>query len=185
MNWDQVEGQWHQLTGQVRSQWAKLTDDDVKNVAGKREQLVGKLHDHETFAGRDQRPQRKSRMHRSILSLAIAAPMFSACGASMPPPTQRMANAESAERSARELGAESQPSAKLSLSLAEEQRLQAKKAMADGDNERADSLLIRATADAELAIAQARQQAALIAGQAAVDQSAAQGATNASQGAVK
>jgi uncharacterized protein YjbJ (UPF0337 family) len=46
MNWDQIEGQWHQLTGQVKSQWAKLTDDDVKNVAGKRDQLVGKLQEH-------------------------------------------------------------------------------------------------------------------------------------------
>jgi uncharacterized protein YjbJ (UPF0337 family) len=30
----------------VKSQWAKLTDDDVKNVAGKRDQLVGKLQEH-------------------------------------------------------------------------------------------------------------------------------------------
>lgn len=124
-------------------------------------------------------------MYKSILSLAIAAPFFSACGASMPPPTQRMANAESAERSARELGANNQPDAKLSLSLAEEQRVQAQKAMSDGDNARADSLLIRSKADAELAIAQARENGAVVANQTAVDESAAQKATNASQGAVK
>jgi uncharacterized protein YjbJ (UPF0337 family) len=46
MNWTQIEGQWHQLTGQVKSQWAKLTDDDLKNIAGKREQLIGKLQEH-------------------------------------------------------------------------------------------------------------------------------------------
>ena len=46
MNWDQIEGQWHQLAGQAKSQWAKLTDDDVKNVAGKKDQLVGKLQEH-------------------------------------------------------------------------------------------------------------------------------------------
>jgi uncharacterized protein YjbJ (UPF0337 family) len=46
MNWDQIEGQWHQLAGQAKSQWAKLTDDDVKNVAGKRDQLIGKLQEH-------------------------------------------------------------------------------------------------------------------------------------------
>jgi uncharacterized protein YjbJ (UPF0337 family) len=45
MNWTQIEGQWHQLTGQVKSQWAKLTDDDLKNVAGKRKQLIGKLQE--------------------------------------------------------------------------------------------------------------------------------------------
>jgi len=43
MNWDQIEGQWHQVKGTLKSKWGKLTDDDVKNVAGKRELLVGKL----------------------------------------------------------------------------------------------------------------------------------------------
>jgi len=43
MNWNQIEGQWRNLSGQVKSQWAKLTDDDLKNIAGKKEQLIGKL----------------------------------------------------------------------------------------------------------------------------------------------
>lgn len=46
MNWDQIEGQWHQVTGQLKSKWAKLTDDDIKNVAGKKDQLIGKLQEH-------------------------------------------------------------------------------------------------------------------------------------------
>jgi uncharacterized protein YjbJ (UPF0337 family) len=46
MNWNRIEGQWHQLTGQLKSEWAKLTDDDLKNVAGKKDQLVGKLQEH-------------------------------------------------------------------------------------------------------------------------------------------
>jgi len=46
MNWNQIEGQWNELAGQVKSQWAKLTDDDLKNVAGKKDQLVGKLQQH-------------------------------------------------------------------------------------------------------------------------------------------
>ncbi len=45
MNWNQIEGQWHQITGQVKSQWAKLTDDDVKNVGGKKDQLIGILQE--------------------------------------------------------------------------------------------------------------------------------------------
>lgn len=45
MNWDQVEGQWHQVAGQVKSRWGKLTDDDVKFVAGKRMVLLGKLQE--------------------------------------------------------------------------------------------------------------------------------------------
>jgi hypothetical protein len=124
-------------------------------------------------------------MHKSIFTLAIVAPFLFACGASMPVPTQRMADAESAERSARELGANNEPSAQLSLKLAQEQIGQAKTAMADGDNVRADSLLIRAKADAELAVVQAREKGAKVAVQNAVDDSAAQKATNAGQGATK
>jgi uncharacterized protein YjbJ (UPF0337 family) len=45
MNWTQIEGRWDQWAGQVKSQWGKLTDDDLKNIAGKRQQLVGKLQE--------------------------------------------------------------------------------------------------------------------------------------------
>jgi uncharacterized protein YjbJ (UPF0337 family) len=46
MNWSRIEGQWHQLKGQVKSQWAKLTDDELTNIAGKKEQLLGKIQEH-------------------------------------------------------------------------------------------------------------------------------------------
>jgi uncharacterized protein YjbJ (UPF0337 family) len=46
MNWNQVRGQWQQLAGEIKSRWGKLTDDDLQNVAGKKEQLVGKLREH-------------------------------------------------------------------------------------------------------------------------------------------
>ena len=121
----------------------------------------------------------------TIFTLAIVAPLISACGASYAPPTQRLADAQSAERSAAELGANSVPNAQLSMKLAQEQIAQAQKAMKDGDNVRADSLLIRAKADAELAIAQAREKGAKIEGEKAVDDSAAQKATNVGQGATK
>ena len=43
MNWEQIEGQWQQIKGQVKSTWGKLTDDDLKNVAGKKDVLIGKV----------------------------------------------------------------------------------------------------------------------------------------------
>jgi uncharacterized protein YjbJ (UPF0337 family) len=43
MNWDQIEGQWHQVKGNLKSQWGKLTDDDVQSIAGKKEKLLGVL----------------------------------------------------------------------------------------------------------------------------------------------
>jgi uncharacterized protein YqfA (UPF0365 family) len=124
-------------------------------------------------------------MNKLILSLVIAAPFVWACGASIPPPTQRMADAQSAARSARELGANSVPAAQLSLKLAQTQISQAETAMTDGDNARADILLIRAQADAELALAQARERVAKVDTQEAVEDSAEQKATNVGQGAVK
>jgi uncharacterized protein YjbJ (UPF0337 family) len=45
MNWTRIEGQWHQLMGQAKSQWGKLTDSDLTNIAGKKQQLVGKLQE--------------------------------------------------------------------------------------------------------------------------------------------
>lgn len=45
MNWERVEGQWNQLKGELKSKWAKLTDDDLRNVGGKKDRLVGKLQE--------------------------------------------------------------------------------------------------------------------------------------------
>lgn len=46
MNWDQIEGQWKDLKGQVRQKWAKFTDDDVESIGGKKDRLLGKLQQH-------------------------------------------------------------------------------------------------------------------------------------------
>jgi hypothetical protein len=122
----------------------------------------------------------------SILStLMITIPLLGACAGSFPPPTQRLADAQSSERSAREVGANDVPAAQLSLKLAQDQIGQAQKAITAGENERADSLLIRAKADSELALAQTREKAAVNDHQRAVSDSADQKATNVGQGAVK
>jgi len=45
MNWDQVKGNWKQFSGTVKEQWGKLTDDEVDQIAGKREILLGKIQE--------------------------------------------------------------------------------------------------------------------------------------------
>jgi uncharacterized protein YjbJ (UPF0337 family) len=45
MNWDQVAGQWKQMKGNVKEKFGKLTDDDINVIAGKRDQLVGKIQE--------------------------------------------------------------------------------------------------------------------------------------------
>jgi hypothetical protein len=89
-------------------------------------------------------------------SIFVSALLLTAACASAPPPTERMASAQSAMRAAKEVGASQFPTAQLHSQLAQEQFDQAQKAIADGDNERAERLLQRATADAELALAIAR-----------------------------
>lgn len=42
---EQFEGKWHQLKGQAKQRWAKLTDDDFEQMSGKTEELVGKLQE--------------------------------------------------------------------------------------------------------------------------------------------
>lgn len=45
MNWDVVEGNWKQLKGKAWEQWGKLTDSDFEQVAGKKDQLVGRIQE--------------------------------------------------------------------------------------------------------------------------------------------
>jgi len=45
MNWDQLEGKWKQYKGKVKQQWGKLTDNDIDQIRGQKEHLVGKLQE--------------------------------------------------------------------------------------------------------------------------------------------
>ena len=36
MNWDRIEAKWRQLKGELKMKWAKLTDDDLNFIAGKK-----------------------------------------------------------------------------------------------------------------------------------------------------
>lgn len=45
MNWDQIKGNWAQFKGNARTQWGKLTDDELEQVAGHRDALLGKIQE--------------------------------------------------------------------------------------------------------------------------------------------
>jgi len=45
MNWDIIEGNWRQFKGKVEGRWGKLTDDHLNIIAGKRDQLIGKIQE--------------------------------------------------------------------------------------------------------------------------------------------
>jgi uncharacterized protein YjbJ (UPF0337 family) len=45
MNQDRIAGQWKQLSGKIKTQWGKLTDDDLKQAQGNSEYLAGKIQE--------------------------------------------------------------------------------------------------------------------------------------------
>ncbi len=45
MNWDQIKGKWHQLKGSARAKWGELTDDELEQLEGNREKMVGKIQE--------------------------------------------------------------------------------------------------------------------------------------------
>jgi hypothetical protein len=94
---------------------------------------------------------------RQIPGLAVLSVLAISC-ASYPAPTERVNTAESAVGKAQGAGAPNVPAAALSLKLAQEEVQKAKQLMQDGDNKRAETMLMRAQADADLAFAQARAE---------------------------
>lgn len=45
MNRDVLAGKWKQLKGEVRNKWGRLTDDELDQVGGNAEKLVGLIQE--------------------------------------------------------------------------------------------------------------------------------------------
>jgi len=45
MNLDEVKGNWNQLKGRAREAWGVLTDDELQQTKGDRDQLVGLIQE--------------------------------------------------------------------------------------------------------------------------------------------
>lgn len=43
MNKEALKGDWKLVKGKIKEKWGKLTDDDLTEINGKREQLLGKI----------------------------------------------------------------------------------------------------------------------------------------------
>lgn len=57
MNQDQLEGKWKQMKGHAKEKWGKLTDDDLDEIQGKQQILVGKIQER---YGHDREAARKA-----------------------------------------------------------------------------------------------------------------------------
>jgi uncharacterized protein YjbJ (UPF0337 family) len=45
MDWNRVEGNWKQTKGKIKEKWGQLTDDDLTQINGKRDQLEGLIQE--------------------------------------------------------------------------------------------------------------------------------------------
>ena len=45
MSWNRIEGNWKQFKGKIKETWGDLTDDELDQIAGKRDVLLGKIQE--------------------------------------------------------------------------------------------------------------------------------------------
>ena len=45
MNKEQLKGKWNQIKGEAKKQWGQLTDNDLTEVEGNYDKLVGKVQE--------------------------------------------------------------------------------------------------------------------------------------------
>jgi len=93
---------------------------------------------------------------RACFSLASAAGL--ACGGGYPEPRNQLTESESAVRAAEVAGAQNSPQSALHLKRAREQIDSGRNLIQEGENERAEWVLRRAQADADLAMSLATEE---------------------------
>ncbi len=45
MNEDQAQGAWDKFTAKVKQEWGKLTDDEVKQAEGNKDELIARIRE--------------------------------------------------------------------------------------------------------------------------------------------
>lgn len=65
VNEDIIQGKWRQLKGDIKTRWAKLRDDDLDQLDGHREYLVGKIQERYGVA-RDQAEKEVREFEKSV-----------------------------------------------------------------------------------------------------------------------
>lgn len=65
MNTDIIKGKWKQLGGRLKSEWGKLSDDDVDVAEGDFDYLVGRLQERYGWA-REHAEREVRRLERAL-----------------------------------------------------------------------------------------------------------------------
>lgn len=45
MNKQEIKGNWKQLKGRAKEKWGELTDDDLDQIEGRRQALIGRIQE--------------------------------------------------------------------------------------------------------------------------------------------
>lgn len=69
---DILKGKWHELKGQAKQQWGKLTDDDLTVINGKREELAGVLQKRYGYAKAEAETEINDWLHKHDTPLETA-----------------------------------------------------------------------------------------------------------------
>ena len=64
--WDKIAGNWKQFRGEVRTQWGKLTDDDLEQARGERDKLVGRIQERYGIA-KDEAEKQVDEFNRTVV----------------------------------------------------------------------------------------------------------------------
>jgi uncharacterized protein YjbJ (UPF0337 family) len=43
VNWSQIQGNWKQISGGMQERWGRLTQNDLRRAAGRRDQTFGRV----------------------------------------------------------------------------------------------------------------------------------------------
>jgi uncharacterized protein YjbJ (UPF0337 family) len=65
MNPDILKGRWHQVRGDIRKRWGKLTDNDILEIEGHLEKMIGKLQERYGFNREEAEKQINEFLHPS------------------------------------------------------------------------------------------------------------------------
>ncbi|HEX5131473.1 MAG TPA: CsbD family protein [Candidatus Krumholzibacteria bacterium] len=57
MEWKQMEQKWGEMQEQAKKRWDKLSDEDLKQIAGNKERLVGKIREKYSLSAQDAEKQ--------------------------------------------------------------------------------------------------------------------------------
>jgi uncharacterized protein YjbJ (UPF0337 family) len=100
-NPDIFEGRWKQMRGELRSWWGRLTNDDLEQIGGQKDKLIGRLQERYSYTRERAQQEVERRLQEYHARLGASSPSGTAppVGASAPKVGSSPAQEQAAEPS--------------------------------------------------------------------------------------